>query len=451
MAKFLALICASGLALQAGASETDTTGEVDFFTNNGYSNTVKTMQHPPGEYYKGVTYVAYQGPMEDPYVASYEHATGEWSGPYRAGLSVLGKTPGEKIDNHGKPALIVDDEGYIHLVFGGHGGLPSHGINELGNTHKGKMIHVVSKRPEDITEWEVLDNITPFGTYNQFVKMDNGDIYLFYRHGAHRSNWVYQRSTDNGRSFGPKVSILKTQPRSDTPGITDSWYAWFTNGQGDDIIVTYNYHRCREPNHNGQRHNGYYMVMDATDHTWRNVKGERLTLPVTKDYADEMTVVADTGDLWTVRGVTALDPSGKPHITLEVGEGMGLHHGGPKQTYHYRWTGEEWVTGGSTDVPISAVGVMQVSSPDELSLLLGGDEVAWWHSTDGGESFVKSEVVLEQKRTRYSLSSMIRNAHPDARIIVAGNNRVEKGEFREMYLLGDNGPVKRPMAEANQR
>jgi hypothetical protein len=164
-----------------------------------------------------------------------------------------------------------------------------------------------------------------------------------------------------------------------------------------------------------------------------------------------MTVVADTGDLWTVRGVTALDPSGKPHITLEVGEGMGLHHGGPKQTYHYRWTGEEWVTGGSTDVPISAVGVMQVSSPDELSLLLGGDEVAWWHSTDGGESFVKSEVVLEQKRTRYSLSSMIRNAHPDARIIVAGNNRVEKGEFREMYLLGDNGPVKRPMAEANQR
>jgi len=36
---------------------------------------------------------------------------------------------------------------------------------------------------------EVLDNVDPFGTYSQFVKMDDGDIYLFYRHGSHRSDW----------------------------------------------------------------------------------------------------------------------------------------------------------------------------------------------------------------------------------------------------------------------
>jgi hypothetical protein len=192
------------------------------------------------------------------------------------------------------------------------------------------------------------------------------------------------------------------------------------------------------------------MVMDTADHLWRNIKGESLTVPVTKDYADEMTQVADTGDLWTVRGVTALDPAGKPHITLEVGEGMGLHHGGPKQTNHYRWTGKEWVTGGNTEVPISSVGEMQVSSPLEVSLLLGGDEVAWWHSTDGGKSFAKGEVLLDRKRTRFSLTSMIRNAHPDARVIAAGNNRADKNDFREMYLLGDSGPVKRMKAEANQ-
>jgi len=103
--------------------------------------------------------------------------------------------------------MIIDDAGYIHLFFGGHGGVPSiHGDNPLGNHHYGENKHVVSKRPLDITEWEELDTIPPFGTYNQVIKMENGDIYLFYRHGAHRSDWVYHVSTDNGRSFGPAVS-----------------------------------------------------------------------------------------------------------------------------------------------------------------------------------------------------------------------------------------------------
>ena len=426
--------------------------KVDYFTNNGFSNTVSTMQHPSGEYYEGVTYVAYQGPLEDPYVAAYQHESESWSGPYKAGESIMGKDPDHKIDNHGKPALVVDSEGYIHLVFGGHGGLPGHGENLLGNHHYGKMTHVVSKRPRDISEWEVLDNVPPFGTYNQFVKLDNGDIYLFYRHGAHRSNWVYQRSTDNARSFEPPVSILKTQPHTQDPGVVDSWYAWFTNGEGDDIIATYNYHHCRHGagKHTGERHDAYYMVMNTRDHSWRNVKGEPLAIPIEREHADQMTLVVDTGELWTVRGITALDDTGQPHVTFEAGEGLGLHHGGPKRTQHYRWNGEEWVTGGTTQVPESSVGELAVGSPNEVNLLLGGDEVAWWHSSDGGQSFAKGEVLLSQKRTRYSLTSFIRNAHPDARIMVAANNRAEKDNFREMYLLGDKGPVKRPKAEADQ-
>ena len=174
-------------------------------------------------------------------------------------------------------------------------------------------------------------------------------------------------------------------------------------------------------------------------------------MPVTKDYGDEMTLVADTGDLWTVRGTTALDPAGNPHVTVEVGEGMGLLHGGPKQTNHYRWTGGEWYSGGSTELPISAVGDMRVTSSLDVSLLLGGAEVTWWHSADGGQSFERGESLISRKRTRFALSSMIRNAHPDARIIAAGNNNADKNDFREMYLLGDNGPVKRPKSEADQR
>jgi len=423
---------------------------VDYFTDNGYGSPVKTMQHPSGEYYKGVTYVAYQGPLEDPYVASYHHETRKWTGPYKAGVSVLGKNAKAKLDNHGKPAMIIDDAGYIHLVFGGHGGLESHGENPLGNTHLGRMIHVVSKEPLDISSWKVLDNIPPFGTYNQFVKMENGDIYLFYRHGGHKSNWVYQISTDNGRTFASPVSILKTKRRTDVEA-HDAWYAWFSRAQDNKIIAGYNYHLCKKEAHDGERHNCYYMVMDARDHTWRNVRGEKLTVPLTKEYADTMTQVVDTGDLWTARGTAALDSKGFPHVTLQVGEHMGLK--GPKQMTHYRWTGHKWTKGERLGPP-EADGDIRVSSPGNVSLLLAyknddkTGEVAWWTSADGDQRFKKGKVLIHGKKTRFAITSIIRNAHPDAIVVVAG----KKGgsDFTKMYLLGDNGACQRAKADADQ-
>jgi len=432
--------------------------EVDYFTDHGFSNTVQPGKDS-GEYYKGVTYVSYQGPLEDAYIAAYNHKTKTWTGPVKAGVSIMGKDPKHKIDNHGKPALVVDNEGYIHLIFGGHGGLPEHGKNPLGNTHYGKQIHVVSKNPEDISSWEVLDNIPPFGTYSQFIKMDNGNIYYLYRHGAHESNWVYQLSTDNARTFEPPVSILKTKRRTDTPGVADAWYPSFARGQGDDIITTYNYHVCKHGSlkHDGERQNAYYMVMDTKDHTWRNVKGEKLKTPVTKEHADEMTLVKNTGDLWTVRGVTRLDNKGNPHLTFYVGEGKGLHHGGPKVPAHYRWAGTQWTGGSNNGLPVST-GELLASSSTKVSLLLANNqkgkkekkkksEVVWWDSTDGGQSFTKGETVISSK-TSYKISSFIRNAHPDARFVIAEKRKGKDKNYSYMTLYGDKGPIKRLKAEA---
>jgi len=453
MKTFATLFILFNALLVTGQSIPDST-LVDYFTDQGLSGAVKTMQHPAGEYQKGVTYIAYQGPTEDPYVAAYNHTKGKWTGPFKAGESVLtGKEPGV-IDNHGKPALVIDDEGFIHLVFGGHGGTPDLGTNPLGNSHRGQMKHVVTKNPLDISEWEELENISPFGTYNQFVKMDNGDIYLFYRHGAHRSNWVYQLSTDNGRSFASPVSVLgtkKTKGNKEHPDIHDSWYAWFTNGQGNDIIATYNYHVCKEPNHDGERHNCYYMVMDTKDKVWRNVKGQQLTIPVTKEEADEKTLVVDTEELWTVRGAVRLDEKGHPHIIFYMGEHMGLRHGGPKQVIYYRWTGEEWFTASSADLPV-ATGDILVSSPDMAGLLLAGKkdgkaELAWWNTADGGQSFQKGEILYELSKSGIATTALIKNAHPDARVVIAGKH---KGDFKKMYLIGDKGPVKRLKIEADQ-
>ncbi|MDU0352629.1 hypothetical protein RS130_00695 [Paraglaciecola aquimarina] len=99
--------------------------KVDYFAiDDALGNALAVVQHPAGVHVNGITYVAYQGPLEDPYVAAYNHMTDEWQGPVKAGVSDMGKDSSrKKVDNHGKPTMLVDDLGYIHVFFGGHGGM----------------------------------------------------------------------------------------------------------------------------------------------------------------------------------------------------------------------------------------------------------------------------------------------------------------------------------------
>ena len=445
---------------------------VDYFADDALGNPLAIVQHPAGIHYKGVTYVSYQGPLEDPYVAAYNHETAQWQGPFKAGISDMGKDPSRpKIDNHGKPTMLIDDLGYIHIFFGGHGGIKEiHGENPLGNHHYGRNIHAVSKKPGDITSWQELDTIPVFGTYNQAVKMDNGDIYLFYRHGAHRSDWVYQKSTDNGRTFAAPVSFLKHKRRDDLKAM-DSWYASVSKGHGDDIIITFDYHLCWDNGagingrgHTTERHDAYYMAFDTKNDTWRNVTGETLTIPVTREVADEKTLVARTGDgNWTFNGSVHLDEEGNPHIATNIGKDIGLKWGGPKQTTYYRWTGKEWLGG----KPVSTVsrtdntdsrGDFIVKSPTEVTFALGYEEkaqsgdgndavIAYFKTTDGGENFVKDKELLRRKGATWALTAIIENAHPEAQIIVA--EKTADTPWSKVYLVGENGPIQRPAAEAN--
>ncbi|WP_111976874.1 BNR-4 repeat-containing protein [Algibacillus agarilyticus] len=441
--------------------------KADYFADNGLMNPVAIVQHPAGIHEKGVTYVSYQGPLEDPYVAAYNHNTETWSGPYKAGNSALGKdlTQPKNIDNHGKPTMIMDNLGYIHVFFGGHGGDKRYGKNELGDTHYAANKHVVTKRPYDITEWEELNNITPFGTYNQAVKMDNGDIYLFYRHGAHRSNWVYQKSTDHGRTFAAPVSILKTKKRNDVQA-NDSWYAYVSKGHNDDIIVSYDYHICWKRGagvngrgHTTERHDAYYMVFDTQKNTWSNVQKETLSLPITREVADEKTLVARTGGVgyWSFNGSSHLDENGYPHIGINIGKDIGKKTGGPKQTSHYRWTGEEWVGGQPVYAQARADGTdtrgdFIINSPTDISFLLGYKEngdgiISYFNSTDSGKTFTKGKELLRREKAGWSITALIDNAHPDARLIVA--EKQKNSPWRKLYLVGDNGPVQRVKSTAS--
>ncbi|WP_299057423.1 BNR-4 repeat-containing protein [uncultured Polaribacter sp.] len=443
---------------KAASESIQEAASVDYFADNGFGNAVALVQHPSGVYHKGITYIAYQGALEDPYVASYNHTTKEWKGPFKAGVSVMGKDPNRKkrIDNHGKPALLIDDADFLHIAYGGHGGTIKDGVNPLGNHHYGKNLHAVSKKPLDISEWETLDNISLFGTYSQFIKMDNGDMYLFYRHGAHRSDWVYQKSTDNGVTFNEPVSFLKHKRRTEIEA-EDSWYPWVSKGNGDDIIVTFDYHICRDHKnsqdargHIPERHNLYYMVFDTKTGVWKNVKNEPLETPVTKELADEKALVNVIPNDWTFQGVTDVDLNGNPHVIVLVGADIDAKRSGPKRLQYYRWTGQAWLQSKNTNLP-RGNGDIEVTSAKEVSIYLESEadnntgEISKWDSFDGGASFKKSNVFLSRQNSGFVISALIDNPHPDARMIVG---QKEKGsDFRKMYLIGDNGPIPRNKKE----
>lgn len=433
-------------------------GMVDYFANNGFGNAVAIVQHPSGVYHKGITYVAYQGPLEDPYVVSYDHQTKEWKGPFKAGVSTMGKDPNRKIDNHGKPAILIDDADYIHIAYGGHGGTAADGVNPLGNYHYGRNLHAVSKKPLDISTWETLDNISVFGTYSQFIKMDNGDMYLFYRHGAHRSDWVYQKSTDNGVTFDAPVSFLKHKRRTDIEA-EDSWYPWVSRGNGDDIVVVFDYHVCRDRNntqdergHIPERHNLYYMVFDTKTGQWKNVKNEFLSMPLTKEVADEKALVRTIDEDWTFQGVTDVDPNGNPYVGIMVGPDIGTNRSGPKRIQLFRWDGQAWLQSNTDNLPKGDADI-EVLSSNHVSIYLEGStnddlaEISQWDSYDAGKSFKKSKAFLQQKSLGFVISSLIDNPHPDARIIVA--KKEQGSDFRKMYLVGNRGPIARSKQEAN--
>ena len=113
---------------------------------------------------------------------------------------------------------------------------------------------------------------------------------------------------------------------------------------------------------------------------------------------------------------------------------------------HFRWNGKSWMTSANTGLPIGN-GDIAVKSTNEVSLYLESKnkedvgEISRWDSFNGGDTFKKATVFLRRKNASFVISSLIKNAHPDARMIVAEK---EKGTvFRKMYLLGDNGAVKR--------
>ena len=130
--------------------------------SNGISQPIYTGLYPRAYYYNGNTYVVWQGgENSDPYIDCYNHATRAWHGAVKVGTNPLTD------DDHGAPAVIVDNSGYIHVFYGTHADTP--------------LKYAKSTNPEDISAWTAQSDIGDWVSYPQIVKDSSGVIHLFMR------------------------------------------------------------------------------------------------------------------------------------------------------------------------------------------------------------------------------------------------------------------------------
>ncbi|WAJ71931.1 BNR-4 repeat-containing protein [Catenovulum adriaticum] len=245
-------------------------------------------------------YISYQGQLTDPYVAIYNLKSQQWDGPNKAAESTLSK--GErKIDSHGRPIIELDSKGHIHIVYGGHGGEREDGLNPLSidTPHAGgRMLHVMSAKPYDISEFVYVNDITPFASYTASEKMANGDIYLFTRAGTHKSPWVYYKMKSGEQRFEPPVVITWPTPQKDNPINVDTFYITPLKISDTEIAISSLWHECNfNEVHNKENYgriNSYYMKLDTTTDTFYNAQQQKLTLPITLATANQKTLAFDS-------------------------------------------------------------------------------------------------------------------------------------------------------------
>lgn len=294
----------------------------------GYFSENLPKNRSPGDshYRDGKIYIAYEGKLTDPYITSYDTKTNKWAGPYKAGHNTLSKN-GRKADGHGEPTMQQADDGHFHITFGGHGGESEDGLNPLSidTPHAGgRFIHVVSDKPNDISSFSPQDDVSPFASYAQSVKMPNGDMYFFTRAGTHKSPWVYYKLKQGNKRFEPPVMITWPTPRKDNPIMVDMFYIKTFKANDTDILVTMMNHLCNfkevHTSKHDDRFNAYYLRLDTTTDTFYNVKDEVLTLPITKASGDQHALVYDSIKDGTIvndtLGLTL--QNGKPAMSYEI-------------------------------------------------------------------------------------------------------------------------------------
>ncbi len=418
---------------------------------------------PQAVHMDGVTYIAYQGWLNDPYITAFDHATREWDGPYKVGDNPL-NVSANPLNTHGAPALYADrTTGHLYVYWGAHGST---------------LRYSRTIQPRKIDAWRVSQPVAtgwnnggehPGGvTYPQVVSYETTGgvraVELFYRTSDNpRRGWASKRTS------GPAETLRETTATpilegslAGLDGVGWGWYATFEADRFGRVHMA----AISQPVLPGQirpfvRHDVYYAYREPGEVEWRDITGQSIVAtesPVlTRDSmlaAGSNALVYEGESTYQNQVSIAIDSNGDPALLFLSGPHDAV--GPDSQEWVFaRWDDDEqrWKnsTIGTTDhfMDAGALDFPSATNPDlvEAFIVTGGTtgsgtlnpmrryddrggDIWRYVSYDGGESWTTKAPVRSADPAR-------REVYNDPQI-VRTDDPASNGKARLIFCQWDN-------------
>jgi hypothetical protein len=400
----------------------------DHFAANGSTQPIHGSATYPSAFYDAqeqrtwFAWEAWNGRREI-WCRTYLHATGTWT------PAVFVHEHGLVNDGHGVPAMAMDADGYVFVFYG------SHNSNQ----------HIsATTNPRDPSAWTYRSYLGTGDYSYPHPCLVEQTIHLFMRNQVSSSNrrLVLRSGEPSGGALSPRPERVILDFGSSP---TSRVYLAVTVIDGPDI------HLCCTKSDGGDtiRRDVFHLIYSTVDGSVRNATGtlavQHCQLPVTLSQANAYFRVAESQSE-TDMPAFCLDAFGVPHVVYADGTGTSyvlkhlvLDGSAPVEIGPVEGADHEGFTDSLALIPLPN-GDLELWYPEGVAWTQGGDMKRRLYNPTLGWS---SAIVIRAAETKaLARASMVRDGHPDARVVfteVAQSELNSAAGGLRLFAYGDTG------------
>lgn len=275
--------------------------ERHLLSNEGSGRATAYIESPKIITYQGKTHLGWLDTPTEGFrvrVKTYDHATKTWSEAVDLG---------DAASNHGGPAMTIDAEGYLHVIY---------------FSHHNPFRYRRTVRPNDTSEWTEYTEVGYNLTYPALVCAADGTLILTARRSYDDRPWELEMWTKPpGGEWAYRHSLLKSRFNDYTQFAAS--LAWSPDHRtlhlssriyeapGDDAMISIT--------------TAGYLASDDGGMTWRKSNGESVEVPATAETWDSFAAGRTVHQRTLNAGSMAVDPSGQPLLVYGTKVGRNGH------------------------------------------------------------------------------------------------------------------------------